>query len=50
MFISGCIPFRNKKEKKAAWKQLKREFDNNIKIYIENGFLTYTSTVDRNFI
>jgi hypothetical protein len=48
--VSGCFPYRNKSEKKSAWKQLKQEFaeyGDNLKIIIQDGILAYTINVPR---
>jgi hypothetical protein len=50
MLISGCIIFRTKKEKLQVWKELKQEFGDKVEIFIESHNITYTCTVDRNFI
>jgi hypothetical protein len=49
MFISGAIPYKNKKEKKAAWIQLKKEFGDGINIIFKDHYITYTAKVPRNF-
>jgi hypothetical protein len=48
--VSGYISFRNKTEKKNAWKQLKQEFEeygDNLKIIIQDGILAYSINVPR---
>lgn len=51
--VSGYFPYRNKSEKKNAWKQLKQEFaeyGDNLKIIIQDGILAYTINVPRTHI
>lgn len=50
MLIRGCVAYKNKKEKLVAWKQIKQEFGDSVKILFEDGLITYTCIVDRNFI
>jgi hypothetical protein len=48
--VSGYIPFRNKKEKKNAWRQLKQEFadyGDNLTIKFQEGILAYTINIPR---
>lgn len=49
MYIKGCIPFSNKKERLAAWKELKQEFGDRVKIIFLDGFLSYSAKVDRTY-
>jgi hypothetical protein len=46
--VSGWIPFRNKTEKLSAWKQLKRQYGDNIRIKIEDQIIMYTCQIERN--
>lgn len=48
IYIKGCIPYTNKREKKKAWKTLKAEFADNVKILFDDGLLTYSAKVNRN--
>jgi hypothetical protein len=51
--VSGYIPYRNKTEKKNAWKQLKQEFaeyGDNLKIIFQDGILAYSINVPRTHI
>ena len=50
VIIRGCVPYFNKKQKKAAWRELKQDFGDKVKILIEDGFLSYSIKVDRNYI
>jgi hypothetical protein len=50
MLISGAIPFKNKKEKLAAWRDLKKEFGDSVKVIIKDGIISYTAKVERGFI
>jgi hypothetical protein len=43
--IYGSIPYKNKREKLSAWKELKQQFGDSIKIIIEDGVLTYSCKV-----
>jgi hypothetical protein len=48
--VSGYVSFRNKAEKKNAWKQIKREFEeygDSLKIIIQDGILAYSIDVPR---
>lgn len=47
VLIKGGIPFNNKKERMAAWKQLKGEFGDNVRIIIKDQIMSYTCKVDR---
>lgn len=47
MLISGVIPFSNKKQKLAAWKQLKQEFGSRVEIVIESNMIAYSCRVSR---
>lgn len=49
MFISGCIPYRNKKEKLTAFRDLKREFGETVRIIFKENLMLYHVNVDRNF-
>jgi hypothetical protein len=46
--VSGVCTYSNKKEKKNAFRDLKREFGDSVKIIFQENFLTYTAKVDRN--
>jgi hypothetical protein len=51
--VSGYIPFRNKKERMNAWRQIKQEFaeyGDNLKIIIQDGILSYSINVPRTHI
>lgn len=48
MVIRGYIPFSCKRERLAAWKTLKKEFGENCKVIIDEGFMIYSAKVDRN--
>lgn len=51
MFVSGIVPFKNKKEKLQAWKELMREFNGKVKIITHpDKYLTYTANTDRHHI
>lgn len=49
MYISGVIPFSCKKEKLAAWVDLKKEFGDKVKIIFQEKIITYSAKVDRNY-
>jgi hypothetical protein len=46
--VSGWIPFKNKAERLAAWKQLKRQYGDNIHIIIEDQIIKYSCQIERN--
>jgi hypothetical protein len=46
--VSGWIPFKNKTEKLTAWKQLKRQYGDNIRIVIEDQIIKYSCQIERN--
>jgi hypothetical protein len=48
--IMGCIPYRNNNERKKLFKALKKEFQGNVEIMVQNNFMYYTSLVERTFI
>jgi hypothetical protein len=50
MYIFGCVHFYNKREKMKAWRELKQEFGDKIRIIIREDHLTYSAKVDRNFL
>jgi hypothetical protein len=50
MLISGAIPFKNKKEKLAAWRDLKKEFGDSVRVVIKDGIMAYTCKVERGYI
>lgn len=43
--IYGSVPFSNKKEKLATWRDLKREFGDSIKIIIKDNIMTYSCKI-----
>jgi hypothetical protein len=47
--VSGCLPFRNKKEKLSVWKQLKQEFGDSVQILIQDQLISYSANVPRNY-
>lgn len=47
LVIKGCIPYDSKKEKLAAWRQLKQEFGDSVRIIFKEGLISYSCTVDR---
>jgi hypothetical protein len=47
--VSGYVPFKNKKEKLSAWKQLKQEFGDSVKILIQDQLISYSANVPRNY-
>lgn len=49
MKVFGTVPYHNKKEKLRIWRELKREFGDQVKIFIQDGFIDYQCRVDRNF-
>ena len=49
MYIRGVIPFKNKKEKLIAFKELKQEFGDKVRIIFKEGFISYSCRVDRKY-
>lgn len=47
LLIKGCIPYESKKEKMAAWRDLKREFGDSVRIIFNEGLISYSCQVDR---
>jgi hypothetical protein len=46
--VSGYVTYSNKSEKLQIWKQLKKQYGDNIRIIIEDQIIKYTCQVDRN--
>jgi hypothetical protein len=47
MFISGCVPYKNKRERKQIYRKLKDELGSSCYIYSENKMLIYQMTAPR---
>jgi hypothetical protein len=48
--VSGFVPFRNKKEKLRAFRDLKREFGDSVKIIFKDNLMMYSAKIERNLI
>jgi hypothetical protein len=47
MYINGCVPYRTKKEKLRAFRDLKREFGESVKIVFKDNLMVYSVKVNR---
>lgn len=48
--ITGCVEFKNNKERKRLFVKIKEEFRGNVEIKVQDKFMFYTSIVNRNFL